>query len=66
MVSKPTRESVIHGADLINLPLTETEIEPIAERLGVLLDGSEQIAHLVDDTAELDIRFSASWEAYPV
>lgn len=66
MARKPASESIIHCAELIDLSLTEAEIQPIAERLGVLLDGCDQIAHLIDDTAELDIRFSASWEAYPV
>lgn len=66
MGRKPSRETVVHGAELIGLDLPENEVEPVSERLGVLLDGCDQIAHLVEDTAELDIRFSASWEAYSV
>ena len=56
-----TPEIVRSAAALIDLPLAEDEIGPVQERLQLLLDASEQFSHLIENTAELDMRFNAEW-----
>ena len=62
MTEKVAQETVRSAAKLIDLPLAEDEVEPVLERLRVLLDAAAQIEHLIDDTAHIDARFDARWE----
>jgi hypothetical protein len=55
-------EAVRSAAELIGLELLEDEVKPVRERLQLLLDGSDTFAHLVEDLAELNLRFDARWE----
>lgn len=47
---------------MIGLEIIEHELEPVMVRLQLLLDGTETFLHLIDDTAELNLRFDARWE----
>jgi hypothetical protein len=49
-------------AQMIGLEITDDEVEPVSERLQLLLDAADQFSHLTEDTAELDVRFNAAWE----
>jgi hypothetical protein len=62
MAAKASAEGITAMADAIGLKIAEHEVGPVLERLNVLLDGLNQIDHLVDDTAELDARFNPAWE----
>ena len=63
MSTRLTASDVRSAAAMINLPVSDDEIEPILVRLQTLLDGTDQFAHLIDDTAEIDVRFNANWES---
>ena len=62
MGNKVTPEIVRATAAMIGLEVKDDEVESVMERLQLLLDATDQFAHLVDNTAELDIRFNAAWE----
>ena len=62
MAENVTLEMVRSAAQMIDLPLTETEIEPVRERLQILVDAAAQVEHLADDTGHIDARFDARWE----
>ena len=62
MAEKVTQEMVRSAAGMIDLPLAEDEVEPVLERLQILLDSAAGVEHLVDDTAHIDARFDARWE----
>ena len=51
---------------MIGLEITDDEVEPVAERLQLLLDAADQFSHLTENTAELDVRFNAAWEVEQV
>jgi Asp-tRNA(Asn)/Glu-tRNA(Gln) amidotransferase C subunit len=57
-----TPESVQAAAQMIDLPLSTEEVGPVLERLQSLVDSVDQIARLIDDTADVDARFDARWE----
>jgi Asp-tRNA(Asn)/Glu-tRNA(Gln) amidotransferase C subunit len=57
-----TPESVQAAAQMIDLPLSTEEAGPVLERLQSLVDSVDQIARLIDDTADVDARFDARWE----
>jgi Asp-tRNA(Asn)/Glu-tRNA(Gln) amidotransferase C subunit len=57
-----TPESVQAAAQMIELPLNAEEVGPVLERLQSLVDSVDQIARLIDDTADVDARFDARWE----
>jgi hypothetical protein len=62
MQGKLTPETVEAAARIIDLPLSSQEVGPVLERLQSLTDSVDQIAHLIDDTADVDARFDARWE----
>jgi hypothetical protein len=62
MQGKITPESVQAAAQMIDLPLGTEEVGPVLERLQSLVDSVDQIARLIDDTADVDARFDARWE----
>jgi hypothetical protein len=64
MPNKLTPDAVRAIAEALNLPLTDDELEPVTDRLHVLLQSLDDIEHLADNTAELDIRFNALWDGY--
>jgi hypothetical protein len=66
MSVKLTPELLRVAAEIVSLPLSEDEVGPVLDRLQVLLDGTDQIAHLTENTAELDVRFNAFWEVEAV
>ena len=57
-----TPEMVTSAAAMIELPLAADEVASVQERLQLLLNGTDQFKHLIENTAELDIRFNANWE----
>ena len=62
MGTRLTPEMIISCAAMIELPLSEDEVGPVQDRLQSLMDSTEQFSHLIDNTAELDVRFNANWE----
>jgi hypothetical protein len=62
MDTKLTPEMVRNAAELIGLELLEDEVEPVRERLQILLDSTSTFAHLTSNTSDLDVRFDARWE----
>ncbi len=62
MAMRLTPEMVRNAAEMIGLELLDDEVEPVRERLQILVDGVATFAHLTDDTADLDVRFDARWE----
>jgi hypothetical protein len=60
--SKVTPEIVRATAAMIGLEVKDDEVESVMERLQLLLDATDQFGHLVDNTAELDVRFNPAWE----
>ena len=65
MAMEMTPEMVRGAAEMIGLELLDDEVEPVRERLQILVDGVATFAHLTDNTADLDVRFDASWEIEP-
>ena len=62
-MGKQVSSEVIRAtAQMIGLEITDDEVEPVAERLQLLLDAADQFSHLTENTAELDVRFNAAWE----
>ena len=57
-----TPEIVRATAAMIGLEVKDDEIESVMERLQLLLDATDQFSHLVDNTADLDVRFNPAWE----
>ena len=57
-----TPEIVRAAAAMIELEVKADEVESVMERLQLLLDATDQFGHLVDTTAELDVRFNPAWE----
>ncbi len=55
-------QAVRSAAEINGLELREDEVEPVRERLQLLLDGTAAFTHLAENTAELDVRFDARWE----
>ena len=62
MGKRLTTEMVKSAASMIDLVVGDDELELIRDRLQLLLDGTDQFEHLIENTAELDIRFNANWE----
>jgi hypothetical protein len=56
------QEAVVAAARMIGLPLAEAEIEPVLERLRILIDGAARVAHLAGDEHDIAGRFDARWE----
>ena len=56
------RDVVRAAAMMIDLPLGEDEVEPVTERLRILLDSAAGIAGLATDEGEIASRYDASWE----
>lgn len=66
MGSRVTPEIVKATAAMIGLEVKDDEVESVLERLQLLLDATEQFSHLVENTAELDVRFNPAWEVEQV
>ena len=62
MGKRVTPEVIRATARMIGLEITDDEIEPVSERLQLLLDAADQFSHLTENMAELDVRFNAAWE----
>jgi hypothetical protein len=62
MGSTVTPEIVRATAAMIGLEVRDEEVASVMERLQLLLDATDQFSHLVDNTAELDVRFNPAWE----
>ena len=62
MDTKLTPEMVRNAAEVIGLELLEDEVEPVRERLQLLIDSASSFAHLTANSADLDVRFDARWE----
>ena len=62
MAMRMTPDMVRSAAEMIGLELLEDEVEPVRERLQILVDGVSSFGHLTDNTADLDVRFDARWE----
>lgn len=62
MESQLSPDTIRAAARLIDLPLTDAEVEPVQERLEILLAASKQVRALVDDTSDPDMRYDARWE----
>ena len=62
MGTRLTPEMVRSAAEMIGLELLDDEVEPVRERLQILVDCVATFAHLTDNTADLDVRFDARWE----
>ena len=62
MGKRLTTEMVKSAASMIDLVVGDDEVELVRDRLQLLLDGTDQFEHLIENTAELDIRFNANWE----
>ena len=62
MGKQVTPEMIRVTAQMIGLEIKDDEVEPVAERLQLLLDSADQFSHLTENTAELDVRFNAAWE----
>jgi hypothetical protein len=60
-----TTETIRSAAAMIDLTVTDDELEPVRERVQLVLEAVDQFAHLTENTAELDLRFNANWEAEP-
>ena len=66
MGKQVTPEFIRATAQMIGLEIKDDEVEPVAERLQLLLDAADQFSHLTENTAELDVRFNAAWEVEQV
>jgi len=66
MGKQVTPEVIRATAQMIGLEITDDEVEPVGERLQLLLDAADQFSHLTENTAELDVRFNAAWEVEQV
>ena len=66
MGKKVTPEVIRATAQMIGLEITDDEVEPVSERLQLLLDAADQFNHLTENTNELDVRSSAAWEVEQV
>jgi len=62
MGKQVTPEIIRATARMIGLDINDDEVEPVAERLQLLLDAADQFSHLTENTAELDAHFNAAWE----
>jgi hypothetical protein len=56
------RDAVAAAARMIGLPLGEEEIDPVLERLQVLMDAAARVEHLAGDAVDIAPRFDARWE----
>lgn len=62
MESHLTPDSLRAAARLIDLPITDDEIEPVLAQLKVLLDAATGVSKLVVDTDDPDVRFDPRWD----
>ena len=62
MAREMTPEMVRNEAEMIGLELLDDEVEPVRERLQILIESASAFAHRTDDAADLDVRFDARWE----
>ena len=55
----------VRAGKLIELDLAEDEVEPVRDRVQIVVDALGTFAHLTENTAELDLRCNANWENMP-
>jgi hypothetical protein len=65
MQERVTPEMIRSAAAMIDLHVSDDELESVRERVQLVFDAVDQFAHLTENTAELDVRFNANWEAEP-
>ena len=65
MPASLTSDQIVAAAAMIGLELATNEVEPVRERLQMLLDAAAGFDHLAENTAELDLHFDADWEVTP-